>query len=62
LFQAYDREQLRGNDRCLLCATLIDSLLVFVTEQKLELHLSGSIRKITFAVEPRQLALNVRFM
>jgi hypothetical protein len=34
---------------------------VRIAAQELELHLSDStIHKITFAVEPRQLALNVR--
>jgi hypothetical protein len=34
---------------------------VRITEQELELHLSDStIRKLAFAVEPRQLTLNVR--
>jgi hypothetical protein len=43
--------------------TLIDVVCLCITEQKLELHLTDStIRKITFAVEPRQLALNVRLM
>jgi hypothetical protein len=36
-------------------------MFMFIIEQELELHLSDStIDKITFAVEPRQLALNVR--
>jgi hypothetical protein len=41
--------------------TLIDVVCLCITEQKLELHLSDStIRRIAFAVEPRQLALSVR--
>jgi hypothetical protein len=41
--------------------TLIDVFGVRIAEQELELHFSDStIRKITFAVEPRQLALDVR--
>jgi hypothetical protein len=43
--------------------TSIDVVGVYIPEQELELHLPDStIDKITFAVEPRQLALNVRVM
>jgi hypothetical protein len=65
LFQAYEREQLRGTiDDCFFFLdTLIDVVCFCIAEQELELHLSDStIDKITFAVEPRQLALNVRVM
>jgi hypothetical protein len=62
LIQAYERKQLRGTIDAWFGA-LIDRWLVCITEQELELLLSDStIRKIAFAVEPRQLALNVRLM
>jgi hypothetical protein len=62
LFQANEREQLRGTiDDCIFDTSLIDVVCFCVAEQELELHLSDStIDKIAFAVEPRQLALNVR--
>jgi hypothetical protein len=41
--------------------TLLEVVCLRISEQELELHLSDStIRKKTFAVEPRQLALKVR--
>jgi hypothetical protein len=41
---------------------LIDCWLVWIAEQELVVHLSDStIRQFAFAVEPRQLALSVRF-
>jgi hypothetical protein len=42
---------------------LIDVIWLCITEQELELHRSSATMcKIAFAVEPRQLALNVRVM
>jgi NADH/NAD ratio-sensing transcriptional regulator Rex len=42
--------------------TSIDVVGVYIPEQELELHMmdDARVRKITFAVEPRQLALKVR--
>jgi hypothetical protein len=55
LCQAYEREQLRGTIGVCFVA-LIDVVGVRITEQELVVRAS---RKIAFAVEPRQLALNV---
>jgi hypothetical protein len=60
LFQAYERKQLRGTIDAWFVA-LIDRWLVCITEQELVVYVANSkIRKMSLAVEPRQLALNVR--